>query len=115
LGGRVAPLLERTEPIPKAATSLSSERPTPLRNCQTLKVKRELELPGEITLVDDVVTAGATLLGSANRLLEAYPGVPVRGFAAARTITDASDFHRTIEPVVGTVTLRTNGRTQREP
>ncbi len=115
LGNRVALLLERAEPIPKAATSISAERPTALQNYRTLRVRRELEIPEQITLIDDVVTAGATLLGSANRLSEAYPSVHVRGFAAARTITDASDFHETIEPVVGTIFLRRNGRTQREP
>lgn len=115
LGNRVARLLERTEPIPKAATSISAERPTALRNYQTLRVRRELEPPTTLTLIDDVVTAGATLMGSANRLLDAYPTASVRGFAAARTITDATDFHATIEPVVGTISLRPNGRTHRDP
>ncbi len=114
-GREVAVLLERTEPIPKAATSVSSERPTALRNYETLRVHRSLAAPTELLLVDDVVTAGATLLGSASRLLEGYPGVPIRGFAAARTIGAGSHFRRVVEPVVGTITLRENGRTHREP
>ena len=115
LGKRVAAWLERTEPIPKAATSVSTDRPTALMNYQTLRVRRELDTPEKVALIDDVVTAGATMLGSANRLAEAYPGVPIRGFAAARTKTGASDFTSTIEPVVGTISLRPNGRTQRDP
>jgi hypothetical protein len=114
-GRRVAPLLERTEPFPKAARSLSTGRPTAPQNYQTLAVRKDLDLPTELVLVDDVVTAGATLLGSANRLHEAYPDVPIRAFAAARTLTDAFRFHRTVEPVVGSITLRPNGRTQRDP
>ena len=115
LGKRVAPLLERTEPIPKAATSISTERPTALMNYRTLRVKRELDDPERIALIDDVVTAGATMLGSANRLIEAYPNVPVHGFAAARTLTGVTDFRSTIDPVVGTIILRPNGRTHRSP
>lgn len=111
----VARLLDRTEPIPKAATSVSTERPTAQRNYETLRVQRPLESPTELLLVDDVVTAGATLLGSASRLREAFPDVPVRGFAAARTISVPSRFQRTIDPVVGTILLKANGRTQRDP
>jgi orotate phosphoribosyltransferase len=86
-----------------------------MQNYQTLSVRKDLDIPEEFVLVDDVVTAGATLLGAANKLSEAYPGVNIRGFAAARTITDATRFRRTVDPVHGTITLRPNGRTQREP
>lgn len=114
-GKEVAILLERTEPIPKAAASLSTERPTALQNYETLRVLKGLASPTEILLVDDVVTAGATLLGSASRLREAYPDVAVKGFAAARTVSLATRFRRTVEPVVGTIVLRSNGRTHRDP
>lgn len=114
-GKEVAILLERTEPIPKAAASLSTERPTALQNYETLRVLKGLASPTEILLVDDVVTAGATLPGSASRLREAYPDVPVKGFAAARTVSLATRFRRTVEPVVGTMVLRPNGRTHRDP
>lgn len=114
-GGSVATLLERVEPIPKAATSLSTERPTAQLNYDTLRVTRSVEAHSEFLLVDDVVTAGATLLGSASRLAESYPDVPIRGFAAARTVSVAERFHRAVEPVVGTIVLRPTGRTQREP
>ena len=97
-GKEVAVLLERAEPIPKAATSVSTERPSALRNYETLKVQRSLVTPTELLLVDDVITAGATLLGSASRLGEAYPNVPIRGFAAARTVSVASRFRRVCGP-----------------
>lgn len=114
-GTSVATLLERTEPIPKAATSLSTERPTAQMNFDTLRVVRSVETHTEFLLVDDVVTAGATLLGSASRLAEAYPGIPIKGFAAARTVSVPERFRRAVEPVTGTIVLKANGRTQREP
>ena len=115
LGGRCARLLDRTSAIPKAAMSISSERPTALQHYQTLAVQQDLLPTQEIVLVDDVVTSGAALLGSANRLLESYPGIPIRGFAAIRTISSPSEFQKVTHPVVGQVTLRSNGRCLRRP
>ena len=40
-----------------------------------------------ITLVDDFVTQGKTLLGAASRLTEAYPGSRIRAFAFIRSIS----------------------------
>jgi hypothetical protein len=114
-GGSVSALLERSAPIPKAATSLSTDRPTAQANYDTLRVSRSVEAHAAFLLVDDVVTAGATLLGSASRLAEAYPGVPIKGFAAARTVSVADRFRQSVDPVVGEILLRSNGRTQRDP
>jgi predicted amidophosphoribosyltransferase len=115
LGGRAARLLVRTEAIPKAATSISSERPNAFRHFETLAVQKDLLPIPEIVLVDDVVTSGAALLGSANRLFESYPTVPIRGFAAIRTISDSSSFKKATNPVVGAITLRSNGLCHRQP
>ena len=115
LGARVARLLFRTEAIPKAATSISKERPTPLKHYQTLAVQKDLLPTPEIVLVDDVVTTGAALLGSANRLFESYGDTPIRGFAAMRTMSDPLRFKKPTDPVAGLITLWTNGRAHREP
>jgi len=115
LGGRAARLLVRTEAIPKAATSISSERPTALKHFQTLAIQKDLISAPEIVLVDDVVTSGAALLGSANRLLESYPNTPIRAFAAIRTISDSSVFEKVIHPVIGLIALRPNGLCNRRP
>lgn len=115
LGGSVARLLVRTAAIPKAATSISSNRPTALRHYQTLAVQKDLMPTPEIVLVDDVVTSGAALLGSANRLLETYPDTPIRGFAAIRTISDSLLFEKVTHPIAGTITLRPNGLCLRRP
>ncbi len=115
LGGRAARLLVRTEAIPKAATSISSNRPTALKHYQTLAVQKDLMPTPEIVLVDDVVTSGAALLGSANRLFESNRDTPIRGLAAMRTISDSLLFEKVTHPVVGMITLRPTGLCQRRP
>lgn len=115
LGARAARLLSRAVAIPKAATSISSERPNARKHYQTLAVQQELAPPQEIVLVDDVVTTGSTLLGSANRLLESYPTTPIKGFAVIRTISDPSQFEKITHPLVGTIVLRSNGLCRRRP
>jgi predicted amidophosphoribosyltransferase len=59
--------------------SPAAERPDAQRHFETIAVQKELVPAKEILLVDDVVTSGAALLGSANRLFETYPDVPIRG------------------------------------
>jgi len=115
LGRRASQLLIRTEAIPKAATSISSKRPRAAKHYQTLAIQRDLGQIPEIVLVDDVVTTGASLLGSANRLLESYPDVPIRGFAAIRTISNPSEFRTITDPVRGWITLRSDGLCSRRP
>lgn len=115
LGGRAARLLVRTEAIPKAAISISSSRPTALNHFQTLAVQKDLLPTSEILLVDDVVTSGAALLGSANKILESFPNTPIRGFAAMRTVSNSSEFERITHPVVGSIALRPNGLCYRQP
>ena len=115
LGGRVAHLLERTIAIPKSATSISSERPNAQRHYETMRVRKDLFPAQEILLVDDVVTTGGVMLGSANRLCESYPDSTIRGFAAMRTISQPLSFSSWNAPVTGQITLEANGRCRRNP
>jgi predicted amidophosphoribosyltransferase len=114
-GSRVAQLLSRTLAIPKAATSIPTKRPSALRHYETLAIQRELADIESITLVDDVVTSGAALLGSASRILEAYPNCQINGFASLRTISRAEELRSREEPVVGRISLRADGRCLRRP
>lgn len=115
LGARVAHLLERTEAIPKAATSMSSQRPTAQRHYETMRVQKDLLPTNEILLVDDVITTGAAMLGSANRLMESYPSCSIRGFAAMRTISQPLLFKSWSDPVTGSITLESSGWCTRYP
>jgi hypothetical protein len=114
-GSRVARLLKRTDALPKAATSVPSKRPTALRHLQTLAVQKDLMSVERVTLVDDVVTSGAALLGSASKLLEVYPNCRVRGLAGMRTVSRADELRAREDPVVGQILLRSDGRCLRRP
>ncbi len=104
--GTIMNCLERTKAVPKAATSLSSERPKPIDHYNSIKVKRGIHRPQKIVLIDDIVTRGATLLGCANVLKEAFPEATIFGFAMMRTISKDTDFRQVIDPCVGTIDLR---------
>jgi len=69
----------------------------------------------EIVLIDDVVTTGSTLLGCANKLLESYPSSLIRGFAVMRAVSNPVDFKQTLDPIVGAITLHSDGRCHRKP
>ncbi len=62
-----------------------------------------------ITLVDDFVTKGNTLLGAASRVAEAYPEIRVSAFALVRTMGLQPEVANIVEPCVGVIRLRGNG------
>ncbi len=108
LGKEVVRCLVRETPVPKAAWSDASDRPTPSRHFETIAVQGSIAdpPPEKFLLVDDIVTRGATLLGAANRLLEAFPKALVRAFAAMRTISVPSEFANMYDPQSGTIEYR---------
>lgn len=73
LGREVSACLQRKYPLQKAATSASGSRPTVAEQYDSQEVQKLIADPESLLLVDDVVTSGATLVGSAKRLEEAYP------------------------------------------
>jgi hypothetical protein len=113
LGKRVAPILSRTVAIPKAASSEPANRPTAQRHFETMAVQTELASPESFLLIDDVVTRGATLLGAANRLRASYPAVPIRAFAAIRTVSNPMEFSQITSPVIEVIRVRPDGSTLR--
>jgi hypothetical protein len=115
LASRVAQLLRRIEAIPKSAYSAPINRSKAVRHFETLAVQTSLSSMPEILLVDDVVTTGATMLGSANRLRASYPDVPIRGFAAMRAMSGPLRFRSVNDPVIGTISLQLSGWCQRRP
>ena len=115
LGRRVAPLLVRTETIKKAAKSVPAERPRAYDHFRTMAIQRDLASVDNATLVDDVITSGGSMLGSANRIEAEYPGIQIRAFAVVRTQSYPEDFRRWKDPEVGTVTLQNSGWCLRRP
>ena len=115
LGKEVAPCLVRDKPVAKAASSMPNERPTVIEHYESMSVQGSLSKPDDILLVDDVITRGATLLGAANRLADAFPQTGIRAFAAIRTISNPAEFDKVYVPCVGKIDLRELGDTLRRP
>jgi hypothetical protein len=105
LGARVVECLNRVTAVKKAATSKPSERPKAIEHYSTIEVQTTITEPAEIVLIDDVVTRGATLLGAANRLADAFPNTLIRGFAALRTMSGQNTFKALQSPCIGTIRL----------
>jgi predicted amidophosphoribosyltransferase len=115
LGKKVESCLIRANAVPKAASSSSNMRPTAEQHYESISVQGILSEPDEILLVDDVVTRGATLLGCANRLADAFPKSHIHAFAAMRTISNSNEFENIYAPCIGTITLSATAETFRRP
>lgn len=80
-GRKIRRLLSRSTAVPKSAYSDPKQRQAQ-RHGETLEATVDLWFtPSVITLVDDIVTSGATLVGAASRIKEAYPNAQVKCFA----------------------------------
>ena len=103
LGASVERLLERVAAVPKSAfIRRAAARPSPGTHAESLRAVGTLVDAASVTLVDDVVTRGSTLLGCAAVLRAARPGLTVRAFAFLRAVDGLDDHHA---PHEGTVTL----------
>lgn len=115
LGKEASTCLKRSHAVPKSAFSLPQDRPTPARHFASLTVSRSLFAPRRITIVDDVVTKGATLVAAASRLTEAYPGCEVRAFAVIRTMS-RTEVDSILVPCSGVITYNdTTDNSRRDP
>ncbi len=116
LGKGVEPCLKRVDAVTRSSTAkLTNEsRPTAIDHYNSMQVKEIVYEPNDILVVDDIVTRGATLLGSVNRLKDVFPNAKIRGFALVRTISNPDKFKKVEDPCKGTITLR-GDYTFREP
>ncbi len=69
--------------------------------------------PRVITVVDDVVTRGATLLAAVSRLARAFPQSRVQAFALIRAMS-GQEVQRMLSPCTGTIVL-SGGECFRDP
>ena len=97
LGQDILPVVSRTTAVPKSAGSAT--RPRLNQHIDSLTVQARLNPPSRLLLVDDVVTSGTTMMACAIKLAQAFPGVPVSGFALAR-VQSAGNPPRVFEPLV---------------
>jgi predicted amidophosphoribosyltransferase len=106
LGKGVEECLNRMTPLRKSAKSLAADRPKAHEHYASMEVQKVFPEPHEILLVDDIVTRGATAIGAANKLAEAFPRARIRLFAAMRTISPPDTFTDTMAPCIGTIEIR---------
>ena len=113
--------LRRRRKVPKSAWS-RGDRPTEGRHHATIALSAPPDLGldpvDRITVVDDVITSGATLHACVRRLAKAFPSARVAAFAVVRTISGVAQLPRAFEPVPegeGHIVLNADGSTQRTP
>ena len=105
LAKEVLPCLRRIEKVAKSAFAGPGERPSAIRHRDTMAVDPPgLIQPKQVTVVDDVVTKGATLLACASLVKATMPAAEVRVFGLVRTRGLVPDIERIVDPCVGAIT-----------
>lgn len=119
LAAEVWPILRRRYAVRKSAFAAAGERPSVLEHYASFAVERASggrvrmgacgamgESAGEdlrLTLVDDVITRGRTLLAAAAKVHEAFPAAQIRAFALLRTLERGEALHQVLAPCAGEV------------
>lgn len=119
LAAEVWPVLRRRHAVKKSAFAAAGERPSVLEHYASFAIERVFSSgapigrcrpaaePGEsglqLTLVDDVITRGRTLLAAAGRLRDVFPGAQIRAFALLRTLGPDETLRQVLHPCEGEV------------
>lgn len=115
-GARVETLVERVKAVPKSSyAKTAADRASPQIHMESMKATRSSILEERITIVDDVITRGATLLGAASVLRESFPNAEIRGFAFIRTSKNKYHIDSILDPCLGIATMQPDGFSNREP
>lgn len=111
LAAEVWPILERGYAVRKSAFASAGERPSVSEHYASFAIERGRSARtsggrGEcirLTLVDDVITRGRTLMAAAQRLRLAFPAASIRAFALLRTLGRDEPLDRILDPCEGEV------------
>jgi hypothetical protein len=115
LGREAVPLVRRANPVQKSAYANAGARPTPQEHLDSLAIEPLLVNPLLITVVDDVVTKGATLLAATSIVKTHFPYVDVRAFAMLRTMGLQPEVEAITAPCEGIIALTAAGEAWRSP
>ncbi|HEY7889875.1 MAG TPA: hypothetical protein VIC29_16765 [Steroidobacteraceae bacterium] len=115
----VMPVLQRRHAVRKSAFAEAGERPSVLEHYASFAAQRAFwkRMPPargslackphgnelQLTLIDDVITRGRTMLAAAARLREAFPEAQIRAFALVRTLGPDETLRRIFDPCEGEV------------
>jgi hypothetical protein len=115
LGSSVMPALMRHTAVQKSSTASPGERPDPIDHMNTTRMDHNASFSQKqnVTLVDDVVTRGATFLGMYPHVEAEFPDREVSCFALVRTMS-AQEITAIMAPVNG-VLRNCRGRPSRIP
>lgn len=118
--GRRRGWLRRIEKVKKSAWAGRGRRPTERDHYRSISVHASPDLGFEaarrITVVDDVITTGATLHACVRLLATAHPAADILAFVLVRTRGDLDEVEAVMDPVSdGRITLESSGQTRRTP
>jgi hypothetical protein len=85
LAGNVEPALLRKKPIAKSAYCAPGQRPTAKEHYDSLGAIEDMFFTKRITIIDDVVTRGASAIGAASAVKEVRPLAELGFFALFHT------------------------------
>jgi hypothetical protein len=105
LGKDILPCLSRAKRVAKSAFAAPGERVGAQEHLESMEVEGILLSPAVVTVVDDFLTKGATLLAAASLVKDAFPLATVRVFALVRTLGLIPDVERTLDPCRGRIWL----------
>lgn len=115
LGKEILPCIRRVTAVSKSAYAGWGQRPTPQEHFESMAAERVLARPARVTVVDDFVTKGATLLAVASHAQHLFPEAEVLAFAMVRTMGLVPEIERIVDPCVGVISLQPWGDTDRDP
>lgn len=113
LGQNWLPLVARGHRVTKSAFARPEDRPTFDDHFASFTASSRMDVGQVITVVDDVITRGATMLAALERLRDVYPDRTVVGFALIRTMW-RSNLEAVIDPAQGGIRFW-DGKTSRNP
>ncbi|WP_439643344.1 hypothetical protein [Gemmatimonas sp.] len=103
LAAEMRPMLSRVHAVPKSAFAKYGERPVPQTHYNSLDCEPSMISGTRITVIDDIVTKGATMLACAWRISDVLPGATIAAFSLIRTMGLRPDVEAIIDPHGGTI------------